>query len=61
MNESPLGSTVPTLEKVQFTATHVGVSITGVGATLPAGSPIVTIRVAVSKSPHQSVTVSVTV
>ncbi len=58
---SPFGSTVPTLEKVHVSDTHVTGLNTGTGGRLPAGSPITTSRVVLAKSPHASVTVSVTV
>ena len=62
VNASPFGSAEPALEKVHTRATHDGgLTITGTGATLVGGSVIVTTRVAVAKSPHPSVTVSVTV
>ena len=52
----------PTPEMLHTLALHEGVLITAVGATLPAGSAIVTVWVTGAlATPHSSVTVSVTV
>ena len=56
------GSTVPTAEKLQVSPEQLGELITAFGATLPAGSVIVTVLVAGAETaPHSSVAVSVTV
>jgi hypothetical protein len=55
------GSAVPLAEKLQISPLHAGVLNTGVGATLPAGSTIVTVCVAVPVTPHSSLTVRTTV
>ena len=61
VNESPLASNELTLGKVHVRTTHTGVLITGVGATLDAGSVIVTVRVMLAALPQVSVSVSDTV
>ena len=53
---------MPTLENAARSGRRTtGAPITGTGATLLAGSAIVTTRVVLAASPHASVTVSVTV
>ena len=56
-----LGSAVPALEKLQVMLVHVGGLITGVGATLFAGSVNVRTLVSELALPQPSVVVSVTV
>ena len=58
---SPLGSVVLVPKKLHARAAHTGALITGIGAAFVGGLATVTSRVAVVKSPHPSVTISVTV
>ena len=56
-----LGSADPTPLRLQTSPVQAGGLITGVGAALPAGSVMVTVRVVVPVRPYSSRTVRVTV
>ena len=56
---SPLGIGGTGPEKVHTRPAHDGIPITATGATSPAGSAMVTTRVALAASPQASVTVNV--
>lgn len=58
---SPLGSDELTPKKLHVRALQLGALNAAVGATLDAGSAIVTVRVALADLPQPSVTVSVAV